>query len=727
MLKVWNRKASVPAKNIYLQYCLSRCHNYFVANCGYYYHCGSNILHENKIPRATLPWGFQKYHSPLLRVDAVAQKFCYGIHRYHCASYSTCFKGILNQSTNLSNSHVGLSKIPSVSIHSSVCRRDIPDYLKGIISEVASAEDDLLNENFEDEVENDMEDEILEFLNSHLLLYEETESSFMLPCLLCSADDQTTRSQEIIIDKNSGYFVCPWCCQAGPWEELRHKLDKREDTITAHQLSTYLESCPPISEVDFDLLQRSPFQVVSLTALEKYGARLTRDGTRVVFPLKTDGNKIVGFESVSLLHPVPKVVRRYVAGEAKPLFFIDTHTNAQRLVVVPSCCDVLALAEYKISAVSIPYNDISTICDLLATCKEVILWLGIGPPPRQLLHFLVSLQIPSWIVRCEEKDLPVHVKSQKEVQAALKNVVPVLSEATTTFTELKDKIYYRLTNKEETSGVQWKRFSELNSILLGHRLGEMTVLTGSTGSGKTTLMAEYSLDLCSQGVVTLWGSFEVSVVRLCEIMLQQYSGMSLPVDLVEFNAIASKFSNLPLHFLTYHGQQTTTSVLKAMTEAVQVWGVQHVIIDNLQFMLGTAERSIDRWWEQDKAVAAFRRFATANNCHVTLIVHPKKIPEGQLLGIDSIFGGAKVAQEADNILILQVKETGTVNQSKKALQVVKNRYGGYLGVLPLKFHRESLTLSSHFTPKSRINDKSNQNKRKAGSAKRVKGINAFMQ
>ncbi|MPC98955.1 Twinkle protein, mitochondrial [Portunus trituberculatus] len=33
----------------------------------------------------------------------------------------------------------------------------------------------------------------------------------------------------------------------------------------------------------------------------------------------------------------------------------------------------------------------------------------------------------------------------------------------------------------------------------------MTVLTGPTGSGKTTFMAEYSLDLCCQGVSALGG------------------------------------------------------------------------------------------------------------------------------------------------------------------------------------------------------------------------------
>jgi ABC-type lipoprotein export system ATPase subunit len=47
---------------------------------------------------------------------------------------------------------------------------------------------------------------------------------------------------------------------------------------------------------------------------------------------------------------------------------------------------------------------------------------------------------------------------------------------------------------------QWQRFPMLTQILKGHRAGELTVLTGSTGCGKTTFLSEYSLDLCLQGV-----------------------------------------------------------------------------------------------------------------------------------------------------------------------------------------------------------------------------------
>ena len=56
--------------------------------------------------------------------------------------------------------------------------------------------------------------------------------------------------------------------------------------------------------------------------------------------------------------------------------------------------------------------------------------------------------------------------------------------------------------------MKWKRFVALNKLLQGHRRGELTVFTGPTGSGKTTFMSEYSLDLCSQGV-----SFKCVTIR----------------------------------------------------------------------------------------------------------------------------------------------------------------------------------------------------------------------
>jgi len=66
-----------------------------------------------------------------------------------------------------------------------------------------------------------------------------------------------------------------------------------------------------------------------------------------------------------------------------------------------------------------------------------------------------------------------------------------------------------------------------------------------------------------------------------------------------------------------------------MSHAVYVHDIAHVIVDNLQFMLGVdaspTSTAVDRFYRQDVVISAFRKFATMMNCHVTLVIHPRKV------------------------------------------------------------------------------------------------------
>ena len=58
-----------------------------------------------------------------------------------------------------------------------------------------------------------------------------------------------------------------------------------------------------------------------------------------------------------------------------------------------------------------------------------------------------------------------------------------------------------------------------------------------------------------------------------------------------------------------------------MEFAAYVHDVEHVVLDNLQFMTpaGGAGRSFDKWAAQDAAVAKFRDFATRRSVHAILV------------------------------------------------------------------------------------------------------------
>ncbi|KAL7536825.1 hypothetical protein ACHAXR_007420, partial [Thalassiosira sp. AJA248-18] len=268
------------------------------------------------------------------------------------------------------------------------------------------------------------------------------------------------------------------------------------------------------------------------------------------------------------------------------------------------------------------------------------------------------------------------------------------------FSDLRDQVIHEIVNPEKYRGAAIPSLPGFTSLIKGFRRGEMTVLTGPTGSGKTTFLGQTSLDLAEQGINVLWGSFEIKNTRLMHKLLQQYMKDVLPVGLADkdlpaeekrkqmmaLTALADKFDTLPMHFMKFHGGSDVDDVLDAMEYAAYVHDVEHIILDNMQFMIsrqGNKGSSYDKFDMQDIAVEKFRKFATEYNVHVTLVVHPRKEDEGAKLGISSFFGSAKATQEADTVLILQS------DGKRKFVDVKKNRFDGTLGHVPLYFQRKS--------------------------------------
>ncbi|UKK00271.1 DNA polymerase I [Theileria orientalis] len=294
----------------------------------------------------------------------------------------------------------------------------------------------------------------------------------------------------------------------------------------------------------------------------------------------------------------------------------------------------------------------------------------------------------------------VMLSKSVDMETYFKNATVLSHSQILSFNDIRQLVYNELSDPISTCGIKSITMPGLSNLLKGHRRGELTVWTGSTGSGKTTLLSQLSLDYCLQGVSTLWGSFEINNVRLAKTMLRQFSGRNLENNLNEFDYYANKFNELPLRFLKFHGSTNIDIVLDAMDYAVYVHDVQHIIIDNLQFMLsnystpsatsphgGSGYSSVKDVYElQNRTIEKFRRFVTNKNVHLSLVVHPRKEADGIQLGLSSVFGSVKSTQEADNVIILQ----NILNESR-CIDVKKNRFAGLLGRVYFKFDPVSLT------------------------------------
>ncbi|KAG7507128.1 twinkle protein, mitochondrial [Solea senegalensis] len=585
--------------------------------------------------------------------------------------------------------------------------------------------------------------EIKQYIRSKEIVFHDGYSCLHIPSIFINFSDRKD-SFSLFIDKTTGQFLCKDTLVEGSWEDLQDCLEvmqkEEQDFLSPHVLLGYPEtveeqdererelrevqriwsSSVPFSDVSEDeaLLIKTMFQItkVSNATLKKFGVRLFKPTKSLVFPwFGGPDSSLKGVKLLSAQNTVTDKVTYTEAtvpkcGSYHNLFGLHLVGRMDSEVVLTgSEMDTLAVSQATgLPSVALP-RGVSCLPPILLPYleqfKRVTLWLG-GDirswEASKIFSRKLGLRRCSLVRPGEYRPCPVEALAQgKNLSRIIKSSIPAAHKSIVSFKQLREDVYGELLNTDQVAGVKWTRFPELNRILKGHRKGELTVFTGPTGSGKTTFISEFALDLCMQGVNTLWGSFEINNVRLAKIMLTQFAMQRLEENLEQYDFWADKFEELPLYFMTFHGQQNIKSVLDTMEHAVYLYDINHVVIDNLQFMMGQENLSVDKFAVQDHIVGAFRKFATNSSCHVTLIIHPRKEEDDRELQTASIFGSAKASQEADNVLILQEKKLVTC-PGRRSLQVTKNRFDGDVGIFPLDFLKSSLTFSAPVKGKHKL-------------------------
>ncbi|KAI6654845.1 hypothetical protein LOD99_2724 [Oopsacas minuta] len=344
---------------------------------------------------------------------------------------------------------------------------------------------------------------------------------------------------------------------------------------------------------------------------------------------------------------------------------------------------------------------------------NIILWLGDDIRARQAaLQFAKKLNLKRCYMVRKSTDFapdtpftPLNLLNEGiHLGGILESALKLRHDKIMTFWDIRNEVWYELYHSDKIEGLKWERYPDLTKLLKGYRRGELSIYTGQTGSGKTTLLSELSLDLCMQNVCTLWGSFEISTIRLAKTMLRQYSRVNLEENNELFEIWADKYESLPMYFMNFYGATKIEDIIETIDYAVYMYDVEHVIVDNLQFMV-SLEFQNDKYFVQDKIVAALRRFATEKAVHISLVVHPRKENDEVVLEKSSIYGTAKAIQEADNIMILHSNPG-----QAKALEVCKNRFDGTLGLVRLQYSTSDSTFSNLKSSRSNIIAMMNQEK-----------------
>lgn len=207
-------------------------------------------------------------------------------------------------------------------------------------------------------------------------------------------------------------------------------------------------------------------------------------------------------------------------------------------------------------------------------------------------------------------------------------------------------------------------FEGLNWILAGGScLGDLVVLVGNTGLGKSTLATQLVGSIWrNQGYKTLIYSGEMdSTYVIQDLSLQQ----------------------------NFKGEDPNCFIASVIDlEGIEEMAKQDFkvfLIDNLMTL---SQFSDDLYMAQSRTVKKLKEIALKYNCFILLVCHPNKTKEfknGENLTIESISGSSNIGNLANLILGLNRGEL----PNQRVLEVLKNRKTGQLGTLNLEFTREN--------------------------------------
>lgn len=197
----------------------------------------------------------------------------------------------------------------------------------------------------------------------------------------------------------------------------------------------------------------------------------------------------------------------------------------------------------------------------------------------------------------------------------------------------------------------------------GNCLGDLIVIVGNTGLGKSTLATQ----ICGywwkqKGFKTLIYSGEMDASWVInDLSLQQ----------------------------NFSGSDDNCFI----ASVIDIEGIEHCaaegfkvfLIDNLMTL---SQFDDDLYMSQSRTVKKLKEIALKYNCLILLVCHPNKTKDfkkGEELTIDSISGTSNIGNLANLIMALNRGEL----PNERTLEVLKNRKTGQLGKLNLKFNRDN--------------------------------------
>ena len=193
-------------------------------------------------------------------------------------------------------------------------------------------------------------------------------------------------------------------------------------------------------------------------------------------------------------------------------------------------------------------------------------------------------------------------------------------------------------DSDHTYSLDMPPFDE--ALLGGFSLGEVIVVAGQSGHGKTTLIQDWSVTLSSGGntsrdkLPSLWFSYEV----LAKPLWSKFQGMGAGVD-------------TPIYMPRFNETGEINWVVDVIEKAIVKWGIKVVAIDHLGFLKAPRGNYSNAADAITHTVRVLKRLAVKHGLIILLPVHVRKT-SAKTPDLNDIRDSLGIAQESDAVFFI---------------------------------------------------------------------------
>ena len=502
-------------------------------------------------------------------------------------------------------------------------------------------------------------------------------------CSKCTSTDAAVTYQD-------GMTHCFSCNSSYGSTTKTNQIEEKEDEM--HQPT----QVPDIAGYDTRGFEE---RLITKTVSEHFGVRVGYDDARNIsehyYPYTTKG-RVVGYK----VRSVPKAFR-VLGSLGDQLFGQNVAEGSLKLVITEGELDAMAVAQSWLNQKKpiYPVVSLASASDMKAPLaqrewlrgfKEVVLLLDndeAGQKATEKLSRIIGIDRVK-IGTLKQKDASDALLADptgNSIQRAIWDAKPYSPAGIVQGEELWEAYQQRLA----TVSVPFpKCMTGINEKTKGMRMGEITLFTSGTGSGKSTLIKEIILQLLDTtddkvGLVSL----EESIGDTTEKLITMVAKKKEPSDEEARAAFDTIVSSDQLLMLDHQGSVSDQSLTDKIEELCLL-GCKYLILDHLTIAVSEGADGLEGNAATDKVMSDLLKICKQNNVWLGVISHLRKasggnqtFEEGKLASMDDIKGSGSIKQISFDIIAFArnlIAEDETERNTIR-MRVLKSRYTGFTG------------------------------------------------